>query len=312
MLQRSPTYVVSRPDEDPIANKLRRHLSEKAAYRATRWKNVLLGMLFYRLSKRRPDRMKAWIVSGVKAALGPEFDVATHFTPRYKPWDQRMCLVPNGDLFNALKSGRASVVTDHIESFTEKGIKLRSGAELEADLIVTATGLNLQAAGGVQMSVDGKLVETPNTMTYKGMMYCDVPNFAVSTGYTNASWTLKCDLTCEYVCRLLNHMQKSGTHQCTPRNNDPSVTAEPWVDFTSGYIQRSLHQFPKQGSKMPWRLHQNYARDLLALRYGKVDDGVMEFSKRASEPALSGKVADKEERRRRREGQPEAPRFGAR
>ena len=295
MLQRSPTYVVSRPDEDPIANKLRRHLSDKAAYRATRWKNVLLGMFFYRFSKRRPDKMKAWIVSGVKAALGPDFDVDTHFTPRYNPWDQRLCLVPNGDLFESLRKGRASVVTDHIASFTEKGLALKSGKELEADLIVTATGLNLTVAGGVEMIVDGEKVHTPNTMTYKGMMYGDVPNFAVSTGYTNASWTLKCDLTCEYVCRLLNHMEKSGFRQCTPRNRDPEVTPEPWVDFTSGYVQRSLHLFPKQGSKVPWKLHQNYARDLLALRYGKVDDGIMEFSNRprtkAVEPSASSRPA---------------------
>jgi monooxygenase len=278
MLQRSPTYVVSRPAEDRIANWLRRKLPAKLAYGITRWKNVLLGMYFFRLCKRRPDLVKKLITDGVQAALGPGYDVKKHFTPRYKPWDQRLCLVPDGDLFHAIRAGRASVVTDEIESFTVKGIRLRSGAELEADLVVTATGLNLAVLGDLQLSVDGRRVEPARTLNYKGMMYSDVPNLASSFGYTNASWTLKCDLTCEYVCRLLNHMARHGHRQCTPRNNDPSVTEEPWIDFSSGYVQRSLALFPKQGSKAPWRLYQNYARDLMSLRFGKVDDGVMTFS----------------------------------
>jgi monooxygenase len=278
MLQRSPTYVVSRPAEDRIANWLRRKLPAKLAYGITRWKNVLLGMYFFRLCKRRPDLVKKLITDGVQAALGPGYDVKKHFTPNYKPWDQRLCLVPDGDLFRAIRAGRASVVTDEIESFTVKGIRLRSGAELEADLVVTATGLNLAVLGDLQLSVDGRRVEPARTLNYKGMMYSDVPNLASSFGYTNASWTLKCDLTCEYVCRLLNHMARHGHRQCTPRNNDPSVTEEPWIDFSSGYVQRSLALFPKQGSKAPWRLYQNYARDLMSLRFGKVDDGVMTFS----------------------------------
>jgi len=214
----------------------------------------------------------------VRAYLGPDYDVGRHFTPRYKPWEQRLCLVPDADLFKAIRGGQASVVTDLIETFTEKGIRLASGAELEADLIVTATGLDLQVLGGVELTVDGRRIDPAKTFNYKGLMYSGVPNLASSFGYTNASWTLKCDLSCEYVCRLLNHMRKHGYRQCTPRDADPGLSAEPWVDFSSGYIQRTLHLFPKQGSKAPWRLHQNYARDILMLRYGRVDDGIMEFS----------------------------------
>ena len=279
MLQRSPTYVISRPAEDFIANGLRRALPVKLAYWLTRWKNVLFGMLFFQLCRRRPESIKRLILGGVRKALGASYDVGKHFTPRYNPWDQRLCLVPNGDLFEAISAGRVEVVTDQIETFTPQGIALRSGAQLAADVVVTATGLNLQLLGGVQVSVDGRAVDLAKTLNYKGMMFSDVPNLASSFGYTNASWTLKCDLTCEYVCRLLNHMQKHGYRQCTPRNVDPSVTAEPWIDFSSGYVQRSLHMLPKQGSKLPWKLHQNYVFDILMLRYGRVDDGVMEFQR---------------------------------
>lgn len=291
MLQRSPTYVVARPAEDPIAHWLRRWFSPKTAYLLTRWKNVLLGMYFYKLARRRPQQVKKYLVDLVQAAIGAKVDVARHFTPRYKPWDQRICLVPDGDLFRALNSGRASVVTDEIETFTEKGIKLRSGAELEADLIVTATGLVLSAFGNMEFKVDGRRVVGPETFGYKGMMYSDVPNLASAFGYTNASWTLKCDLSCEYVCRLLNHMQEHGYRQCTPRNNDPTLTAEPWLDFTSGYVQRAMAQLPKQGSRKPWKLYQNYIRDLITLRYGRIDDGVMEFRKKPPQPAAEAQRA---------------------
>jgi monooxygenase len=283
MLQRSPTYIVARPQEDAVANWLRRHLPAKLAYAITRWKNVLLGMLFYNLCRRSPERMKQRILELVKQEIGRTCDVDRHFTPRYNPWDQRLCLVPNGDLFQAIKTGKASVATDQIETFTEAGVKLRSGEELPADLIVTATGLNLQVLGDVQLVVDSVPVEPAKTMSYKGMMYSDVPNLAAAFGYTNASWTLKCDLTCEYVCRLLNYMDAHNYRQCTPRNNDPSVGAAPWIDFTSGYVQRSIDKFPKQGTKRPWRLYQNYALDLMNLRFGSVDDGVMIFSS----PAVS-------------------------
>jgi cation diffusion facilitator CzcD-associated flavoprotein CzcO len=278
MLQRSPTYVVARPSEDGMANWLRRWLPAKLAYAITRWKRVLLGMYFFNLCKRKPARAKALLLGGVRAWLGPAYDVAKHFTPRYNPWEQRLCLVPDGDFFKAINAKRASVVTDEIETFTETGLKLTSGAEIEADLIVTATGLNLQVLGGLQLSVDGVPVDLAKTLNYKGMMFSGVPNLASSFGYTNASWTLKCDLTCEYMCRLLNHMKKHGLSQCTPRNTDPSVTGEPWIDFSSGYVQRSLALFPQQGSKAPWKLRQNYARDIMTLRYGSLDDGAMVFS----------------------------------
>ena len=278
MLQRSPTYVVSRPAQDPFANKLRAKLPAKIAYHLIRWRNVLFGMYFFQLSRRKPDRVKQLILGGVRMALGPDYDIATHFTPRYNPWDQRLCLVPDGDLFKAIKQQRASVVTQEIDSFTKNGIKLKDGSELEADIIVTATGLNLQVLGGMDVSVDGRAVDFARTLNYKGMMYSDVPNLASSFGYTNASWTLKCDLTCEYVCRLINYMDRHGYKQCMPHNVDPGITELPSLDFSSGYVQRSLAQMPKQGSKRPWRLYQNYALDIVTLRFGTVDDGVMRYS----------------------------------
>jgi monooxygenase len=278
MLQRSPTWVVARPARDAVANALRRALPARLAYGLSRWKQVLLGMYFFRLCRRKPALARKLLLAGVRAQLGPDYDVARHFTPRYNPWEQRLCLVPDGDLFRAIRAGRASVVTDEIESFTATGLRLKSGAELDADLIVTATGLQLEMLGGLHVSVDGVPVEWPKTLNYKGMMYSGVPNFASSFGYTNASWTLKCDLTCAYVGRLLNHMQAQGFTQCTPRNTDPTLAEEPWIDFSSGYFQRSMHLFPKQGSRVPWKLHQNYARDIVMLRYGRVDDGAMVFS----------------------------------
>jgi monooxygenase len=278
MLQRSPTYVVSRPAQDPVANKLRRNLPSKLAYHLIRWRNVLWGMYFFQLSRRKPDRVKQLILGGVRMALGPDYDIATHFTPRYNPWDQRLCLVPDGDLFKAIKEDRASVVTKEIDSFSASGIKLKDGSELAADIIVTATGLVLQVLGGMEVAVDGRTVDFSKTLNYKGMMYSDVPNLASSFGYTNASWTLKCDLTCEYVCRLINYMDRHGYKKCMPHNVDPTITELPSLNFSSGYVQRSVAQMPKQGSKRPWRLYQNYALDILTLRLGKVDDGVMQYS----------------------------------
>jgi monooxygenase len=278
MLQRSPTYVVARPAEDALANKLRQKLSATLAYHLIRWRNVLLGMYFFQLCRRKPDRAKQLILGGVKMALGPEYDVARHFTPRYNPWEQRLCLVPDGDLFKSIRDKRASVVTNAIDTFTKGGIKLQDGSELEADIIVTATGLNLQVLGGLEVSVDGRAVDFARTLNYKGMMYSDIPNMASAFGYTNASWTLKCDLTCEYVCRLINYMDRNGYKQCMPHNVDPDVTELPSLDFSSGYVQRSIAKLPKQGSKRPWRLYQNYALDIVTLRYGKVDDGVMQYS----------------------------------
>ena len=283
MLQRSPTYVVSRPGEDAIANFLRRHLPAKAAYWLVRWKNVLLTMYFFRLARKRPAAVKQRLLGWVRDELGPDFDIETHFTPRYNPWDQRVCLVPDSDLFVSLREGRASVVTDQIETFTENGLKLKSGKALEADIVVTATGLNLQVMNGLKLTVDGRRVDPSKVLAYKGMMYEGVPNLISFFGYTNASWTLKADLTADYVCRLLNHMQKTGMRQATPRNNDPAVEERPWLDFSSGYVQRSIDKFPKQGDRAPWKLHQNYALDILLLRHSKIDDGVMEFSNPASQ-----------------------------
>jgi cation diffusion facilitator CzcD-associated flavoprotein CzcO len=278
MLQRSPTYIVSMPAEDRLAAGLRRVLPARVAYGITRWKNVLLTLWLYRFCRRNPKRARELINKWLSNELGPDFDLSTHFNPRYNPWEQRMCLVPDSDLFQAMRQGRASVVTDQIETFTEKGLKLRSGAELEADIIVTATGLNLKLLGGLEATVDGARVDFAKTFAYKGMMFSDVPNLALAVGYTNASWTLKAELICRYVCRLLNHMTSTGTRQCTPRLRDPILAESPFLDLTSGYVQRSMHMFPKQGTKIPWKLHQNYARDLLMLRRGSVDDGVMEFS----------------------------------
>ena len=282
MLQRSPSYMVSLPAEDPIANTLRRLLPARLAYQLVRWKNVLLTMVSFQLSRRRPSWVRALMRKGVERQLPPDYDIDTHFKPRYNPWDQRVCLVPDGDLFEAISAGRASVVTDRIDTFTERGLRLESGAELEADLIVTATGLNLLTLGGMELAVDGRDIELAETMSYKGMMLGGVPNLAMAFGYTNASWTLKCDLTCEYVCRLLNHMQEHGYATCTPHNRDPSVTEEPFIDFSSSYVLRSIDQFPRQGSKAPWRLYQNYALDILSLRYGALEDGAMQFSRLAS------------------------------
>jgi monooxygenase len=288
MLQRSPSYVMTRPAEDAIANFLRRILPAKVAYWLARWKNVLLTMLFFQLCRRKPHWIKGMIRKGVEAHLGPDYPIGQHFKPRYNPWDQRLCLVPDADLFQAIRQGRASIVTDEIDSFTETGIKLKSGAELGADLIVTATGLNLLLGGGVEFAVDGQPVDFSKTYAYKGMMFSGVPNAALAIGYTNASWTLKCDLTSEFVCRLLKHMDRHGYTQCTPRVNDPTLTPQPLIDFSSGYVTRSIGKFPKQGDKAPWRLYQNYVLDILALRYGKLDDGSMEFSRA---PAASGVTA---------------------
>jgi monooxygenase len=291
MLQRSPTYVVARPSEDDMANWLRGVLPSGLAYGITRWKRVLLGMYFFSLCRRKPARAKQLILGGVRAYLGPLFDVDKHFTPRYNPWDQRLCLIPDADLFRAINAKRVSVVTDHIERISKTGITLASGQTLQADLIVTATGLELEVLGGVQVTVDGAEVDWARTMSYKGMMYSGVPNLASALGYTNASWTLKCDLTCEYVCRLLNHMSKHDVAQCTPQNLDPSITEQPWIDFSSGYVQRSLDKFPKQGSRTPWKLYQNYVRDILMLRFGNLNDGAMMFSNPQSSahaPRVSG------------------------
>ena len=285
MLQRSPTYIVSMPGKDAIANALRRVLPEKVAYGITRWKNVLVQGAFYQFCRRRPKLARALLRRGVIRSLPAGFAVDTHFKPKYDPWDQRVCLVPDADLFRALKKGKASIATDTIETFTETGIRLASGEELEADIVVSATGLQLLPLGGLQMTVDGEEVRLPDKLTYKALMLEGVPNYAFAVGYTNASWTLKVDITFEFVTRLLAYMDEHGHRQATPVNNDPSVGEAPFLDFTSGYVLRSLDQFPKQGDKTPWKLKQNYVVDVLTLRRGAIDDGVMQFSSPDREPA---------------------------
>jgi len=277
MLQRSPTYIINVPEQDALAMALRKWLPEKTAYAITRWKNVLRSILVYEVSQRRPEKMKHFLREMVKKQLPDGYDFDTHFKPRYNPWDQRLCAVPNGDLFRSIRRGHVSVVTDTIERFTETGVLLNSGESIEADLIVTATGFNLQMMGGAKLVVDGETVNLSEKMTYKGMMLSDVPNSAFTVGYTNSSWTLKADLVAEYVCRLLNHMDAKGYVSQVPRNRDPSVHASPLLDFGAGYVKRSLEALPTQGSRWPWKLGMNYAADVVALRHGPVEDGVMEF-----------------------------------
>ncbi len=290
MLQRSPTWVVTRPAEDALANGLRKRLPAMLAYQLIRWRNVLWQLYFYGKTRTDPQKVKELLLGQVKEHLGPDYDVATHFTPTYNPWDQRLCLVPDADLFEAIKAGKAEVVTDHIDRFTKDGVRLKSGQELPADIVVTATGLRMEIAGGVPITVDGAPVALNKALTYKGMMFSDVPNFASVFGYTNASWTLKADLTSEFVCRLLDHMDAKGVQIAVPRR-DGEVKEEPWLSFTSGYVQRALDHLPKQGDRKPWKLNQNYALDMMVLRYSKLDDGVMEFARAHS---VGAKAREKE------------------
>jgi monooxygenase len=277
MLQRSPSYILSIPSEDPIANGLRRVLGPRLAYPLARWKNVAISTLVYQLSQRRPTFMRSLLRRGVVAQLPEGYDVDTHFNPHYGPWDQRLCLVPDGDLFKAISRGQASVVTDRIERFTPAGVKLESGTELEADIVVTATGLNLLPIGGIALSVDGEVVSLPDRFAYKGMMLSGVPNLAFTIGYTNASWTLKADLVAEYVCRLLGHMDARGYRSCVAVADDPRVEPRPLLDFAAGYVQRSIDRFPKGGSRAPWRLGMSYVQDVLTLRHRGLEDGALHF-----------------------------------
>jgi monooxygenase len=282
MLQRSPSYVASAPATDPINKVLRRILPSKVAYAITRKKNITLQKWLYERTRKRPDGVKKLLLSRVRKELGPDYDVDKHFTPSYNPWDQRLCLVPDSDLFEALKSGKASVVTDTIQTFTETGIQLDSGEKLEADIIITATGIELVTVGEIDFEVDGAPIDFAQTWSYKGIAYSDVPNMVSTFGYINASWTLRADLTCEYVCRLLNHMKQTGTDQCTPRlrPSDEDMPKRPWIDdFSAGYMQRAMHLMPRQGDRAPWLNTQSYAADKKLFRQGPVDDGVMNFSR---------------------------------
>ena len=290
MLQRSPSYIVSLPALDPIAGALGRVLPARLAYPVVRWKNVMIALAIYGLSRRRPAAMRRLIRHWAKRRLPAGYDIDTHFNPSYEPWDQRMCLVPDGDLFEAIGAGRVSVVTDRIETFTETGLALESGSELEADMIVTATGLKMVPFGGMRLSVDGSEVEVPEALAYRGMLLSGVPNMAFAFGYTNQSWTLGADLTCEQVCRLLNHMDRHGYAQCTPRR-DPAVTGRPFADLTSGYVLRAIDQFPRQGSNDPWRREQHYPRDRRSVRRFPLDDPALEFSRAASTAGPTTKIA---------------------
>jgi len=290
MLQRTPSYIVSLPEEDPLAQRLRTRMSATAAYPVVRAKNLLMSTVMYQLSRRRPELMKALVRKGQVAVLPAGYDVDTHFTPPYEPWDQRLCLVPDGDLFTALSSGKASVVTDRIARFTADGILLESGEELPADIVVTATGLAVQPVGGMRLTVDGEEVDLSTTVSYKGMMLSGVPNFDMVFGYTNASWTLKADLVNRYMCRVLNHMAAKGYDVALPVA-PPEGPAAPFLDLTSGYVQRSLAGLPKQGGRAPWRLNQNYFADLRLLRLTRVDDEGIRFSRRGAGRAAAGRRA---------------------
>lgn len=287
MLQRSPSYVVSLPSEDVIARLLRRLLGQRWAYVATRWKNALQGTVVYELSQRRPHLMRKLLRNLAVRQLPAGYDVDTHFNPSYNPWDQRMCIVPDGDLFRVIKDGRASVATGRIATFTENSVRLESGEELDADIVVTATGLQLVAFGGAELTVDSKPVALPDTMAYKGMMLSGVPNFAFTVGYTNASWTLKADLVSAFVCRLLRHMDSRGYDVCVPVNEDPGMARRPLLNFSAGYVLRSISEFPRAGDRAPWRLGMSYFHDYFTLRHRPVNDGVMRFS-RLARPAGTG------------------------
>ena len=276
MLQRSPTYILNLPSEDKVANSLKKILPSKAAHHLIRWKNILFSLLFYKASRKWPNSIKKYIKKGVIKQLGEDYDIS-HFEPQYDPWDQRLCLVPDSDLFLAIKDEKAEIVTDLIDTFTEDGILLKSGNELNADLIVTATGLQIQLLGGMTVSKDGKPVDMSKLHCYRGVMFEDIPNFGIAIGYTNASWTLKCDLNCTYICRVINYLDKHNYSTCTPKFDSTKYDSEPLLDFNAGYVLRALDVLPKQGSKLPWKVYQNYILDLSTLKLSKINDDVLKF-----------------------------------
>lgn len=292
MLQRSPTYIAAAPSEDRLATWTNKIFPKKMAYGINRWRKIMMSRFSFNLTRKYPKTMAKMLIGGVRKELGEDYDIETHFTPKYNPWDQRVCLVPDSDLFVAMKAGKASVVTDHIDKFVSKGILLKSGKTLEADIVITATGLDLKLLGGINFTVDGKWIDLSKTISYKAMMFSDIPNLSLAFGYTNASWTLKCDLSNQYVCRLLNFMDENGYKQCTPRQNDPNLELEDWLDFTSGYIRRKIHTLPKQGTKKPWRLDQNYLVDRKMIGKSKIDDGVMEFTTPKKQMIANKKVKE--------------------
>jgi cation diffusion facilitator CzcD-associated flavoprotein CzcO len=276
MLQRTPTYIASVPKEQPLAETLRKWLPASWVFRLIRWKQVLFQIYLYQLSRRNPQGLRKYLLGLVRKEMGPDYDVDTHFTPDYNPWDQRLCGVPDGDLFTAIRENRAEVVTDHIDQFNKEGIHLKSGKQLDADIVVLATGLNLKFAGGVEYSVDGKVLDFAEHFIFRGMMFSGLPNMAFTVGYTNSSWTLKADLTGQYVSRLLNKMARHGYTTVTPRLTG-EVQEMPLLDFDAGYVLRSRESFPKQGNRLPWKNYQNYIRDFIGLRLGRQNDDELEF-----------------------------------
>ena len=276
MLQRTPTYIASVPKEQPLAETLRKWLPDSWVFRLIRWKQVLFQIYLYQLSRRNPQGLRKYLLGLVRKEMGPDYDVDTHFTPDYNPWDQRLCGVPDGDLFAAIREKRAEVVTDHIDQFNKEGIHLKSGKQLDADIVVLATGLNLKFAGGVQYSVDGKVLDFAEHFIFRGMMFSGLPNMAFTVGYTNSSWTLKADLTGQYVSRLLNKMARYSYTAVTPRLTG-EVEEMPLLDFDAGYVLRSRESFPKQGNRLPWKNYQNYIRDFIGLRLGRQNDDELEF-----------------------------------
>jgi cation diffusion facilitator CzcD-associated flavoprotein CzcO len=289
MLQRTPTYIVALPGTDVVAELLHKFLPLKLLYPIVRWKNVLLGLLSFQISRRRPELMKGLLRRGLQRSLPEGFDIDTHFRPPYNPWDQRLCVVPDGDLFKAIHRNDVDIVTDRVDTFTETGLTLESGKELAADIIITATGLQMLALGGMEIIVDGEKVQLNETVGYKGMMFSGVPNLAAAIGYTNASWTLKCDLVCQYVTRLLRHMDERGMRQVMPRWADPTLPETPFVDLSSGYVLRAVDQFPRQASREPWRLYQNYLRDIFLIKRSPLEDEALRFSNPV--PAANGRLS---------------------
>lgn len=299
MLQRSPTYIVARPSGAGGTARIQRVLPAKLARRLARWWSILFGIYFYNLTRRRPDVAKQRLLQLVHLQLGEEYDIETHFTPAYNPWDQRLCLAPDGDFFAAIRAGKVSVVTDHIETFTQNGIRLRSGKELAADMIVTATGLTMKLMSGVQLVVDDAPVDLAKKLIYKGMMYRDIPNLTSVFGYVNASWTLKCELIAQHTCRLLNYMDRHAYTHCTPRLRDRAIAEEPMLGLTSGYMQRARDTMPRQGPRNPWKMHQNYLRDWLSLRFSPVNDGTLEFTPRTDHARQAGAIGKESKRQQK-------------
>ena len=277
MLQRSPSYIFSQPLYDPFAKVVHALFPAKTAHSLARWKNILRDMYLYKMSKSNPKGVKKFVKKQIRKVLGKDYAIDTHFNPKYNPWDERLCSVPDNDLFLAIKARKCTVVTDHIDTFTEEGIRLQSGQTLTADLIISATGLQLKLAGGINVYLNDELVDLSTKLNYKGSMLQDLPNLAAIVGYTNAAWTLKADLACHYVCRLINYMDKHNYTTCVPKLTDKHMDTVPIIDFTSGYIQRSLDKLPKQGDRHPWRLNQNYIRDRKILMHDKINDSTLHF-----------------------------------